>query len=106
MAGPAMVAVDCLNCGEGFEARVADRNRGWAKFCSKGCKATFQEAERAAGGVKPKAKPKPEVTIEMTMRGEYVTIKPDREAKPIKSRRKKTELRDPSTKPDSYGLFS
>jgi len=26
-----------------FMARVADRKRGWGKFCSKSCKATKQE---------------------------------------------------------------
>ena len=30
-------------CGKLFTARVADRNRGWARFCSKSCKATEQE---------------------------------------------------------------
>lgn len=34
----------CLCCGDSFTARVADRNRGWAKFCSKSCKAKKQEA--------------------------------------------------------------
>lgn len=30
-------------CGSEFEARVADVKRGWAKFCSKSCKAKEQE---------------------------------------------------------------
>lgn len=34
---------DCKNCGDPFEARVADRKRGWARFCSKSCKAIHQE---------------------------------------------------------------
>ena len=34
---------DCANCGDPFEARVADRKRGWARFCSKSCKAKKQE---------------------------------------------------------------
>jgi len=34
----------CLHCGIPFEARVADRNRGWARFHNKGCKASYQEA--------------------------------------------------------------
>ena len=30
-------------CGKEFSARTADRKRGWARFCSKSCKATEQE---------------------------------------------------------------
>ena len=30
------------DCGKQFNARVADRNRGWARFCSKSCKAIKQ----------------------------------------------------------------
>ena len=37
------VNVECLNCGCSFSARVADRNRGWGRFCSKSCKAEHQE---------------------------------------------------------------
>ena len=33
----------CKTCQRDFTARVADRKRGWAKFCSKSCKATFQD---------------------------------------------------------------
>ncbi len=42
----AMVDVTCANkrCKAPFKARVADRKRGWGKFCSKGCKASEQEA--------------------------------------------------------------
>lgn len=32
----------CACCGNKFVARVADRNRGWARFCSKSCKAIKQ----------------------------------------------------------------
>ena len=39
----AKVIVKCKCCKEEFSARVADRNRGWAKFCSKSCKAKEQE---------------------------------------------------------------
>jgi hypothetical protein len=35
----------CLHCGDPFIARTADRARGWAKFCSKSCKAKKQEAK-------------------------------------------------------------
>ncbi len=40
-----MVKVVCANerCGCEFEARMADINRGWGKFCSKSCKAVKQE---------------------------------------------------------------
>ena len=34
--------VSCKCCGDKFMARVADRKRGWAKFCSKSCKAKWQ----------------------------------------------------------------
>ena len=33
----------CLHCGDPFTARVADRKRGWARYCSKSCKAKRQE---------------------------------------------------------------
>ncbi len=38
------VEVQCGNssCRAKFTARVADRNRGWGKFCSKQCKAVDQ----------------------------------------------------------------
>lgn len=36
-------AYKCANCGETFTARTADRKRGWARFCSKSCKASRQE---------------------------------------------------------------
>lgn len=37
----------CANarCGKDFEARTADRARGWARFCSKSCKAAVQERQ-------------------------------------------------------------
>lgn len=36
------VTCKCKFCKEDFQARVADRKRGWAKFCSKSCKAKQQ----------------------------------------------------------------
>jgi len=33
----------CQCCGGVFTARTADRARGWARFCSKSCKAKKQE---------------------------------------------------------------
>jgi endogenous inhibitor of DNA gyrase (YacG/DUF329 family) len=37
------VRVNCACCSATFEARIADRNRGWGKYCSKRCKAIKQE---------------------------------------------------------------
>jgi hypothetical protein len=34
---------NCKKCGDSFFARKADRARGWARFCSKSCKAKEQE---------------------------------------------------------------
>lgn len=42
MAGK-MATYKCKSCKQPFEARTADRARGWAKFCSKSCKAKMQE---------------------------------------------------------------
>lgn len=33
----------CLRCQDLFTARTADRARGWARYCSKSCKAIKQE---------------------------------------------------------------
>jgi len=43
---PKMVERKCANrrCGLTFTARSADVARGWARFCSKSCKAVVQEA--------------------------------------------------------------
>lgn len=38
-----MVKCKCANCGAEFNARLADRRRGWGKFCNKSCKAKKQE---------------------------------------------------------------
>ena len=40
------VEVKCKYCGDNFMARVADRKRGWGKFCSKSCKAIKQSQKR------------------------------------------------------------
>lgn len=42
----------CKTCKRPFTARVADRARGWAKYCSKSCKAIKQTQRngRGAGG--------------------------------------------------------
>lgn len=40
----------CKNCGDPFTARVADRKRGWARFCSKSCKASEQTKRTGYAG--------------------------------------------------------
>lgn len=40
----AMGTYKCLCCGGPFQARTADRARGWARYCSKRCKAIKQES--------------------------------------------------------------
>lgn len=40
----AMVDCSCDWCRKPFTARAADRKRGWARFCSKRCKAIKQES--------------------------------------------------------------
>lgn len=42
MTRGAKVTVKCKCCNKPFEARVADRKRGWALYCSKSCKAKKQ----------------------------------------------------------------
>lgn len=37
-----MVTVRCKTCKAPFEAREADRKRGWGRYCSKSCKAIRQ----------------------------------------------------------------
>lgn len=39
-----MIERVCACCSKRFMARVADVSRGWARFCSKSCKAKKQEA--------------------------------------------------------------
>lgn len=46
---PTMVTRKCKNCGDPFMAREADVRRGWAKFCSKSCKAIKQTQETGRG---------------------------------------------------------
>ncbi len=40
----------CRNCGCQFMARSADVKRGWAKFCSKSCKAREQTRRTGYAG--------------------------------------------------------
>lgn len=49
MTRGAKVTVKCKCCGAPFEARVADRKRGWGLYCSKSCKAVKQENNKARG---------------------------------------------------------
>ena len=37
-----MPTFNCKQCKKPFNARQADRNRGWARYCSKSCKAKYQ----------------------------------------------------------------
>lgn len=39
----------CQTCGDPFKARTADRKRGWARFCSKSCKAIKQTQKTGRG---------------------------------------------------------
>jgi hypothetical protein len=41
-----------------FLARVADRNRGWGKYCSKSCKA-IKQTQKFASGSQPKKRAYP-----------------------------------------------
>lgn len=44
---------NCKCCGRAFLARVADRKRGWARFCSKSCKAIHQKSKKRHDGISP-----------------------------------------------------
>jgi endogenous inhibitor of DNA gyrase (YacG/DUF329 family) len=35
----------CIRCGDPMTVRLSDHKRGWGKFCSKSCKAIYQEAK-------------------------------------------------------------
>lgn len=50
VADASKVWVKCKCCKIDFQARIADRNRGWGKFCNKSCKA--KEQERRTGQYK------------------------------------------------------
>lgn len=39
----------CKTCGDPFLAREVDRKRGWARFCSKSCKAIYQTRKTGIG---------------------------------------------------------
>lgn len=44
-----MAIYKCKNCGDPFNAREADRKRGWARYCSKSCKAMEQTRRTGRG---------------------------------------------------------
>ncbi len=48
-ANAATVQVKCQRCQQPFTARVADRKRGWGKFCSKSCK-VIKQTQRTGRG--------------------------------------------------------
>lgn len=43
------IEVTCKCCPDRFIARVADRKRGWAQFCSKSCAAFWKQYGRRRG---------------------------------------------------------
>lgn len=43
------IEVTCKCCPDKFMARVADRKRGWAQFCSKSCAAFWKQYGRRRG---------------------------------------------------------
>ena len=45
------VECKCDWCQKSFTAKVADRNRGWAKCCSKACAASIREKQLNRGKV-------------------------------------------------------
>lgn len=49
MRGRTIIA-KCLRCKKPFAARVADRKRGWGRFCSKSCKAIRQTQQTGVAG--------------------------------------------------------
>lgn len=54
---PNTTTVACACCEKDFIARIADRNRGWARFCSKSCKAKYQtQLQNKTGENKTKGK--------------------------------------------------
>ncbi|MFK4823178.1 hypothetical protein ACI0FM_00020 [Paenochrobactrum sp. BZR 588] len=50
-----MTTVKCQCCKKPFDARTADVNRGWGKFCSKSCKAIRQTKLTGVSGADSKA---------------------------------------------------
>jgi len=46
----AKITVKCKSCSAPFQARVADRKRGWGLYCSKRCKAIRQTQRTGYAG--------------------------------------------------------
>lgn len=63
-----MTTVKCQCCKKPFEARTADVNRGWGKFCSKSCKATKQYRRTRVAGPNYKAAGR---TVSQMAQGRY-----------------------------------
>lgn len=42
-----MTNINCNHCGWETSVRQADVDRGWGKFCSKSCKASYQENSKS-----------------------------------------------------------
>lgn len=66
-----MTTVKCI-CGNEFEARTADVNRGWGKFCSKSCKAHKQTKDTGIAGPDYRASGK---TVHNMKSGHYAKSK-------------------------------
>lgn len=65
-----MVTVTChwKGCGKHFQARQADINRGWGKFCSKRCKAMEQECRTGQNRERFTQSPHPTLQASSTVR--------------------------------------
>ena len=66
-----MTDVKCI-CGTVFQARTADVNRGWGKFCSKSCKAHKQAKDTGIDGPDHRAGGK---NVKQMRNGEYAKSK-------------------------------
>jgi len=69
-----MTTVKCQCCKTSFEARTADVNRGWGKFCSKACKATKQSRRTGVSGPHYAATNR---TVRQMAKGDYTPSKFD-----------------------------
>ena len=67
-----MTAVKCKRCSVEFQARIADVNRGWGKFCSKSCKANLQARKTGVSGPDYKATGR---NVEQMRNGSYAKSK-------------------------------
>tara|TARA_R110000796_G_scaffold12575_5_gene41520 strand:- start:1223 stop:1615 length:393 start_codon:yes stop_codon:yes gene_type:complete len=67
-----MKTVKCSKCANEFQARTADINRGWGKFCSKSCKAKKQTRDTGIAGPDYRAAGK---TVAQMRKGGYAKSK-------------------------------